>query len=375
MIYLDNAATTKVSQKAVEEMVKAMTVDYGNPSSLYDFGMRAEKLVSDSRKSIANLLGVKPNNLFFTSCGTEGNNIAINGSVTNDKKEEFITTNIEHSSVFKTYNKLKDDRIVHFVDVGDDFNVDDIVDLVNEKTRLVSVMQVNNETGRILPINELGKKIKRKNPNTLFHVDGVQGFGKIRIDIDDSKIDFYSISGHKIHAPKGVGAIFIRNPEKVKPLFTGGSQEFGISPGTENVAGIVALKCASEEVFSKIDETYDKLLKMKTDLMDKLSKIDGVYFNSKIEGYSPYITNVCFNYIKSEVLLHYLEQDGIYISTGSACNGSKKSRIIQSINTPDEFSDGCIRISFTDDTPYDVIDVFVEKLKLRLEDIRDIMRR
>lgn len=375
MIYLDNAATTKVSQKAVEEMVKAMTVDYGNPSSLYDFGMRAEKLVSDSRKSIANLLGVKPNNLFFTSCGTEGNNIAINGSVTNDKKEEFITTNIEHSSVFKTYNKLKDDRIVHFVDVGDDFNVDDIVDLVNEKTRLVSVMQVNNETGRILPINELGKKIKQKNPNTLFHVDGIQGFGKIRIDIDDSKIDFYSISGHKIHAPKGVGAIFIRNPEKVKPLFTGGSQEFGISPGTENVAGIVALKCASEEVFSKIDETYDKLLKMKTELMDKLSKIDGVYFNSKIEGYSPYITNVCFNYIKSEVLLHYLEQDGIYISTGSACNGSKKSRIIQSINTPDEFSDGCIRISFTDDTPSDVIDVFVEKLKLRLEDIRDIMRR
>ncbi|WP_297812378.1 cysteine desulfurase family protein [uncultured Finegoldia sp.] len=375
MIYLDNAATTKVSQKAVEEMVKAMTVDYGNPSSLYDFGMRAEKLVSDSRKSIANLLGVKPNNLFFTSCGTEGNNIAINGSVTNDKKEEFITTNIEHSSVFKTYNKLKDDRIVHFVDVGDDFKVDDIVDLVNEKTRLVSVMQVNNETGRILQINELGKKIKQKNPNTLFHVDGIQGFGKIRIDIDDSKIDFYSISGHKIHAPKGVGAIFIRNPEKVKPLFTGGSQEFGISPGTENVAGIVALKCASEEVFSKIDETYDKLLKMKTDLMDKLSKIDGVYFNSKIEGYSPYITNVCFNYIKSEVLLHYLEQDGIYISTGSACNGSKKSRIIQSINTPDEFSDGCIRISFTDDTPYDVIDVFVEKLKLRLEDIRDIMRR
>lgn len=236
-------------------------------------------------------------------------------------------------------------------------------------------MHVNNETGKILPITELGKKIKAKNPNTLFHVDGIQGFGKIKLDLNEAKVDFYTISGHKIHAPKGIGAIFIRNPERVKPIITGGSQESGISPGTENVAGIVALKCASEEVFSKIDETYDRLYKMKSYLMDDLSKIDGVYFNSKLEGYSPYITNVCFNYIKSEVLLHYLEQDGIYISTGSACNGSKKSRIIQSINTPDEFSDGCIRISFTDDTPEDVLDVFIEKLKLRLEDIRDIMRR
>ena len=375
MIYLDNAATTKVSENAVKEMVNAMTVDFGNPSSLYDFGMKAEKLVTDSRNSIANLLNVKPENVFFTSCGTEGNNISINGSVTNDKKEEFITTSIEHSSVFKTYNKLKENRTVHFVNVGDDFKVDDIIDLINDKTRLVSVMHVNNETGKILPITELGKKIKEKNPNTLFHVDGIQGFGKIKLDINEAKVDFYTISGHKIHAPKGIGAIFIRNPERVKPIITGGSQESGISPGTENVAGIVALKCASEEVFSKIDETYERLYKMKSHLMDELSKIDGVYFNSKLEGYSPYITNVCFNYIKSEVLLHYLEQDGIYISTGSACNGSKKSRIIQSINTPDEFSDGCIRISFTDDTPEDVLDVFIEKLKLRLEDIRDIMRR
>ncbi len=375
MIYLDNAATTKVSDKAVKEMVNAMTVDFGNPSSLYDFGMRAEKLVTDSRDTIAKLLNVKSENLFFTSCGTEGNNIAINGSVTNNEREEFITTNIEHSSVFNTYNRLKEKRKVHFVNVNDEFSVDDIVSLVNENTRLVSVMHVNNETGRILPVNEIGRKIKEKNPNTLFHVDGIQGFGKIKIDINDSKIDFYTISGHKIHAPKGIGAIFIKNPERVKPIITGGSQESGISPGTENVAGIVALKASSEEVFSKIDETYDRLYKMKSKLMDDLSKIDGVYFNSKLEGYSPYITNVCFNHIKSEVLLHYLEQDEIYISTGSACNGSKKSRIIQSINTPDEFSDGCIRISFTDDTLEESVDLFVEKLKLRVEEIRDIMGR
>ncbi|MDU3125318.1 MAG: cysteine desulfurase family protein, partial [Finegoldia magna] len=292
MIYLDNAATTKVSENAVKEMVNAMTVDFGNPSSLYDFGMRAEKLVTDSRNSIANLLNVRPENVFFTSCGTEGNNISINGSVTNDKKEEFITTNIEHSSVFKTYNKLKENRTVHFVNVSDDFKADDIIDLINEKTRLVSVMHVNNETGKILPITELGKKIKEKNPNTLFHVDGIQGFGKIKLDINEAKIDFYTISGHKIHAPKGIGAIFIRNPERVKPLIIGGSQESGISPGTENVAGIVALKCASEEVFSKINETYDRLYKMKSYLMNELSEIDGVYFNSKLEGYSPYITNV-----------------------------------------------------------------------------------
>lgn len=162
MIYLDNAATTKVSENAVKEMVNAMTVDFGNPSSLYDFGMKAEKLVTDSRNSIANLLNVKPENVFFTSCGTEGNNISINGSVTSDKKEEFITTSIEHSSVFKTYNKLKENRTVHFVNVGDDFKVDDIIDLINDKTRLVSVMHVNNETGKILPITELGKKIKAK---------------------------------------------------------------------------------------------------------------------------------------------------------------------------------------------------------------------
>lgn len=374
MIYFDNAATTKVSESVISAMDELLRNQYANPSSLYDFGMGVEKLIEEARRTIAGFLGVEAKNLFFTSCGTESNNISILSSLTGSKDEEFVTSDIEHSSVYKTYKHISEEKKVHFVNIDDDFKVSHIVGKVNDKTKLVSIMHVNNETGRILPVEEIGIKIKEKNPNVLFHVDGIQGYGKIRLDLNKAKIDFYSVSGHKIHASKGIGFLYARYPGKIKPIMYGGSQEGGVSPGTENTAAIVGLKVASQDAFKAIDENYENLYGLKKYLMESIEeKIEDVYFNSKLEGYSPYITNVCFKNIKSEVLLHSLEQDNIYISTGSACNGNKKSRIIQNIKTPDVYADGCIRISFTDYSTKEEVDEFIDRLVFHVENIRKVM--
>ncbi|MDY6065941.1 MAG: cysteine desulfurase family protein [Finegoldia sp.] len=376
MIYFDNAATTKVSESVISAMVDLLRNKYFNPSSLYDLGIEVEKLLDESRKTVAGFLGVDAKNLFFTSCGTEGNNLAIFSNLTGRDDEEFVTSDIEHSSVYKTYKHIGGSRKVHFVNIGDDFKVDDIIDKVNNKTALVSIMQVNNETGRILPIEEIGQRIKEKNPRTLFHVDGIQGYGKIRLDLNKAKVDFYTASGHKIHASKGIGLLYARHPERIRPLMYGGSQEGGVSPGTENTAGIVGFKVASQEAFNNLEENYKRLYELKKYLMESIEeKISDVYFNSGLEGYSPYITNVCFKGIKSEVLLHSLEADGIYISTGSACNKNAKSRIIESIKTPEEYADGCIRISFTDYSSKQEVDEFIDRLVFHVENIRKVMGR
>lgn len=377
MIYLDNAATTKVDDGAIEKMIQCMKMDYGNPSSLYDFGLRAEKLIDIARIQIAKALNVDREEIYFTSCGTESNNIAIHGSVTGNSKEEFITTVIEHPAVFNPFKKISENRKVHFIPVDKNgfIEVDELIDKVNENTRLVSVMHVNNELGSIQPLSEIGRRIKEKNPNTIFHVDGIQGFGKIYIEPKKANIDIYTISGHKIHAPKGIGSIYINKDIKISPIIQGGGQEFNISPGTENVPGIVAIGYMAEKMLKSIDENYEKIFELKKYTLERLSEIEDSHINSTLENSSPYIVNICFEDIKSEILLHYLEGDEIYISTGSACSKNKLSRIIDEIGLSNKYSDGCIRISFSDESNKEEIDIFIDRLKYYIEEIRSITRR
>ncbi|NMB09691.1 MAG: cysteine desulfurase [Tissierellia bacterium] len=377
MIYLDNAATTKVDDEAIEKMIQCMKMDYANPSSLYDFGLRAEKLIDKARIQIARALNVDREEIYFTSCGTESNNIAIQGSLTGNVNEEFITTVIEHPAVFNPLKKISENRTVYFIPVDKNgfISVDNLIDRVNENTRLVSVMHVNNELGSIQAISEIGRRIKEKNPNTIFHVDGIQGFGKIYIEPKKANVDIYTMSGHKIHAPKGIGCMYINKDVKINPIIQGGGQEFNISPGTENVPGIVAMGHMAEKMVESIDENFEKIFELKKYTLNRLAEIEDIHINSILENSSPYIINVCFEDIKSEILLHYLEGDEIYISTGSACSKNKLSRIIDEIGISNKYSDGCIRISFSDESNKEEVDIFIERLKYYIDEIRSITRR
>lgn len=377
MIYLDNAATTRVDPEAVDLMKKVFLEDYGNPSSLYDFGFNAEKYMDESRKMIADVLGVSSSEIYFTSCGSESNNISIFSQLSGNKNQEFITDTIEHSSVDQVFKKISESHTVHYIKVDNKgyVNSRDVIEKVNENTKLVSIMAVNNELGSIQPLEEIGRGIKRKNPKVVFHVDGIQSFGKIPIDVNKAKIDLFTMSAHKLHGPKGVGALYVRKGISVHPVILGGGQENNISSGTENVAGIAAFGFVTKKAFAKMDENYNRVLELKEYLINELSEMGDIIINSEIQKGSPYITNICFEDIKSEVLIHYLEQDKIYVSSGSACKKDRKSRVLEGINTPNEYREGCIRISYSDSTKKEEITVFIEKLKSAVADIRSIIRR
>ncbi|QQK07437.1 cysteine desulfurase family protein [Miniphocaeibacter halophilus] len=376
MIYLDNAATTKVDDSAIEKMIDVMKNNFGNPSALYDFGHKAEKILNNARKFLADSLGVKEKEVYFTSSGTESNNIAILGNYSGNKNDEYITSEIEHSSVFNPYHEISERKVIILkVNSNGFINLDDLENAVNENTKLVSIMHVNNELGTIQDLEKIGEIIKRKNKNTIFHVDGIQGFGKIPIDINKCKIDLYTISGHKIHGPKGIGAIYIRENVKVKPILFGGGQERNISPGTENMPGIVALGEMSKIAYENIENNFKKVYNIKKYLMEKLLNIEDTIINSTLENSSPYILSVSFKDIRAEVLLHYLEMEEIYISTGSACGKNKKSRVIEAINLPKGYEDGTIRISFSKYTTIEEIDVFYNSLVKYIKEIRSVIRR
>ena len=376
MIYLDNAATTKVDDIAIEKMFNTMKEEFGNPSALYDFGLKSEKNLNYARKQVAKAFGVKESEIYFTSGGTEGNNTGIFGSITGNKNEEFITMPIEHSSVHKVYDEIKD-RKVHFLKVDRHGYLDlkDLESKVNENTRLVSIMHVNNEIGTVQNLEEIGKIVKSKNKNAILHVDGIQGFGKIPFNVKKAKVDIYTISAHKIHGPKGVGAMYIKEGVNIKPILIGGGQEKNISPGTENMPGIVALGEVAEIALENIENNFNKVYDLKKYLMGKISNIEDVVVNSTLENSSPYILNVSFKDIRGEVLLHYLEGDEIYISTGSACGKSKKSRVMEAINLPDGYENGTIRISFSKYSTKEEVDIFYEKLVKYIDEIRSITRR
>lgn len=375
MIYLDNAATTQVSEKVAEAMLKILTEDYGNPSAQYALGRRAKEAIEQARAVIAQGLGVRSEEICFTSCGTEANNLAVLGAKTGNVHEKFLRYILEHSSVVKAHERLAKERETEtFGAVDGMVDKEELLSKVDDRTRLVSLMHVQNELGNIQDIYEIGEAIKEKNPKTLFHVDGIQAFGKIPVDLSRAPIDLYSISGHKFHGPKGVGALYIKKGVHLSPVILGGGQERGLSSGTENVAGIVGMGVAASEALAHSEVRAEKVGALKKTLTASLLSMEDVLFLSAAAG-SPYILSVAFADIRAEVLLRILEDQGICVSTGSACHRGKKSATVTHLNLPTRFQDGVVRISMTDTNTMEEIEFFTQVIKKAVPMIRKVVKR
>lgn len=375
MIYLDNAATTRMREEVAEHIIEYLIEDYSNPSSVYKFGFDMEKKINDARFIIASALKVKAEEVYFTPGGTWSNNIAIRGILDKGDSGKIITTETEHSSVLNPIKKFGEGREIKYVKV-DEFGFVDLKDLeilLDEDTALVSIMHVNNELGTIQDIERIGKLIKEKS-KALFHVDGVQGFCKVPVDIIKSKVDFYTFSSHKIHGPKGIGALYIKNGIKPMPIAYGGEQESGISPGTENTTGILGFAHAVKIAIDNYEEELSYVERLKSRIIDGIGeKIKGFRVNSPGENSSPFIINIGFSGIKSEILLRMLDDEGICISAGSACSKNKKSKTLESVGVPKEFIDGSIRISPSHSNTPEECDIFIEKLNKCLVNIRKVI--
>lgn len=357
--YLDNSATTRVLTEVADRVYKIMTEDYGNPSSMHQKGLEAENIIRDSRQTLARLLKVTEKELVFTSGGTESDNLAIVGSALANcrRGKHMITTEIEHPAVLESFAYLESQGFeVTKVPVNAYGQVEPQVmkNALREDTILVSIMYVNNEIGAVNPIAELGKVIKAYHPEILFHVDGVQAFGKYRIHPLQAQIDLLSLSSHKIHGPKGVGLLYIKDRTKIRPLAFGGGQQKGIRPGTENVPGIAGMALASQLVYTTLEEDIARLYELKKWFVKAIHEIDGTTINGYEDQRSaPHIVSVSFEGIpKSEVLLHALEERGIYVSSGSACASNKPaiSNTLKSIQVRQELLSSTLRFSFSKET-------------------------
>lgn len=370
-IYLDNSATTRVYEGVKEIVNKVMCEDYGNPSSIHNKGFQAEKYIKNSKEIISKILKVSEKEIYFTSGGTESNNLAIIGAAMANKRAgmHLITTEIEHPSVINAMKYLEEQGFSVTYLKTDKNGLVDILDLqssIKDDTILISVMYVNNEIGSVQPIEEIGHSIKKINPNIIFHIDAVQAFGKYVINPKKINADMVSVSGHKIHGPKGVGFIYIKTKTKIKPIFFGGGQQDDIRPGTENVPGIAGLAWAAKEIYKNLNDDIEKLNSLKDFFIDEVLKIEGVKVNShKGSGSAPHIVSVSFKDIKSEVMLHALEDENIYVSSGSACNSNKKetSKTLKAIGLRNEYIDGTIRFSFSAFTTKQELMTCIEILK------------
>lgn len=348
MIYLDNAATTKPSENAVKAMLSAAEF-FGNPSSLYRLGLDSEKLIKNSRETIAKMLGAESKHIYFTSGGTEANNTALFGEARGRGKlgKHIITTSIEHPSVLETAHQLEKEGFeVTYLGVGADGRIDinEFEKSLRPDTILVSVMHVNNETGVIQPVDRLKSIMRQKSPNAVLHCDCVQSFGKLDVKPKLWGADLISISAHKIHGFKGSGALYV-NDTKFRPLIYGGEQQNGVRPGTENVGGIASFGAAAAEC----DCDNTKLLKLRTLLKTKLTeKTENIKINGSDEYNSGSVLNVSFIGIKAEILLHALEARGIYVSTGSACSSHKPqpSHVLTAMGLDNREIGGAVRFSF-----------------------------
>ena len=379
LIYLDNSATTKVRDEVLKEVIDANENYYGNPSSLHRMGLMVEKKIEEARESSAKLIGAKAEEIYFTGGGTESNNIAIFGHLSSlNKHNNIITTKIEHPSVFNVFKQFEDKCSVKYLDTDENgkINTQDLDDMVDDKTLLVSIMHVNNEIGTVQELNEITSVIKDKNKNARLHVDAVQSYGKIKIDVRKTPIDTLTFSSHKIHGPKGVGGLYIRHPLKMAPLIFGGGQERGIRSGTENTSGIIGFGKACELMFNSFDDEVKRLCHLKDIYMKRLKEeIEDIKFNNPKDG-APHIINVSFKNVPGEVLVHYLEGKDIYVSTGSACSSkARDNRILEAIKLDKEYREGAIRISLGYFNTFDEVKYVIDNIKQSVNDIRSITKR
>ena len=363
-IYLDNSATTKAYPEVAELVADIMLHDYGNASSMHQKGVDAEKYLKYSKSVIAGIMKVKEKEIYFTSGGTESDNWALMGAAFANQRsgKHLITTQIEHPAVLRTMDHLKElgfEVTYLSVDEYGHISLEELKRAVRPDTILVSIMFVNNEVGAIQPIDEAGEIIKSINPRTLFHVDAVQGFGKLRLLPKKWKIDMVSVSGHKIHGPKGTGFLYIDEKVKIKPIIYGGGQQNGYRSGTENIPGVAGLGKASELIYKDLVEDTNRLYELKKRLVDGLLKIDRVKINGpQDETGAPHIVSASIAGIRSEVMLHSLEDKGIYVSAGSACASHKHtvSDTLNAMKLSMDLMDSTIRFSLSVFTTQEEID-------------------
>ena len=377
--YFDNSATTPVYPEVRDLMVKIMEEDYGNPSSLHMKGVTAARYIKDARESLAGEMKVMPKEIVFTSGGTESNNMALIGGALANRRagNKIITTSVEHASVGSPMDFLAGmgfDVVRIGVDSSGQIDMDQLMSEVDDDTIIVSVMYVNNEIGTVMPIADITRLIKEKNPNVLFHVDAIQAFGKYRIYPKRMGIDMMSISGHKFHGPKGVGALFIRDRVKVKPIIYGGGQQSGMRSGTENVPGIAGMALAAEITYNGLEEKMEHLRQLKEHLISELTQIDDVYSNS---GDAPHIASITFKGVRSEVMLHALEEREVYVSSGSACSSNKQhaSGTLKAIGLPQDKLESTLRFSFSPENTMEQVDYAVECCRQLLPVLRRYVRK
>ena len=352
-IYFDNSATTRVSDSAAQVALHAMTENYANPSSLHTAGIESQHILKDSRKIIARSLKAEDREIYFTSCATESNNIAIFGAANALKRRgnRIVTTAVEHPSVYECFKKLEEEgfEVVYLHPENGRITEESLKAAVTKDTILVSMMAVNNETGDILPIRRVRKMIDSAKSPALFHCDAVQAWGKTELDVKKLGIDLLSLSAHKLYGPKGIGALYIRRGVNIKPRIFGGGQENGLRSGTENTAGIAAMGAAADEVFSAFKAYGEKLNGLHSLFLEKCKDYEFIKINSPADG-APHIINISLPGCRSETVLHCLEQENIFVSSGSACSShggeGKRARVLSEYGFNEEISDSAVRVSF-----------------------------
>ena len=381
-VYFDNSATTKVLAPVADLVMKVMTEDYGNPSAKHGKGMRAEQYIKEAAEIIAGTLKVSPKEIVFTSGGSESNNMALIETAMANRRagNHIISTAIEHASVYNPLAYLEGQgfEVTYLpVDHNGHISLEDLERAVRRETILVSVMYVNNEIGAVEPVEEIAKLIHKINPAILFHVDAIQAYGKFVIRPKRQGIDLLSVSGHKIHAPKGIGFLYVDSRVKIKPLIYGGGQQRGLRSGTENVPGIAGLGAAAREMYRDHSERLKRMYEIKDYMISRLGEVEGTTVNSLPGDQSaPQIVSASFSGVRSEVLLHALEEKGIYVSSGSACSSNHPavSGTLKGIGVKKELLDSTLRFSFGVFNTKDEVDYCISVLQELLPVLRRYQR-
>ena len=381
--YFDNSASTKVSEKAIDIMLKTMREDYANSSAKHIKGVDSEKYVKDAAETIAKTLKVKKSEIIFTSGGTESNNMALLGTAMAKKRlgKHIIISGIEHPAVYMPATFLAEEGFeltVLPVDKTGRVDLEVLKESIREDTILVSIMYVNNEIGAVEPVDEISKIIKSKNANTLFHVDAIQAYTKFKINPKTQGIDMLSASGHKFHGPKGVGFLYINSDVKINPIIFGGGHQRGMRSGTLNTTGIAGMGVAAKEAYDEFDKRIEKIKSLKNFIMDELEKIKGAVLNTgRGDNFAPQIISVSFEDIRAEVLLHALEDRGIYVSSGSACSSNHPgiSGTLKAVGIREDLLDATIRISLSELNNMEEAKYLIDNLNELLPLLRKFVRK
>ena len=381
--YFDNSATTRCYEAVKDIVVKTMMEDYGNPSAMHTKGVEAENYIKKTAETLARILKVSEKEILFTSGGTESNNLALVGGAMANKRSgnHIITTSVEHAAVGQPVAFLEEqgfDVTILPVDEQGVVKLEELEKALRPDTIIVSVMFVNNEVGAVMPIEAIGKLVHEKSPKALFHVDAIQAFGKFRINPKKMGIDLLSVSSHKIHGPKGVGFLYINSKAKVQPMILGGGQQNGMRSGTDNVPGVAGLGVAAEEIYRNLDENREHLYKLKERMAEGLKELGEIKINGMpLREGAPQILSVSFLGIRSEVLLHTLEERGIYVSAGSACSSHKRkgSGTLLAMGMPAAQKESTVRISFSEENTFEEVDYCLSVLKEVVPMLRRYARR